>query len=96
MMYNFKTRKAVRIMADIKVGKVTHYYDKLGVAVVDLDSSLKTGDRVKFTRDGKNLLEQEVSSIQSEHKNVDEARAGKSVGLKTEQKIKEGAEGYKV
>jgi len=34
---------------DNLVGKVVHYYDKLGVAIIDLDKGgLKVGDEVKL------------------------------------------------
>lgn len=83
-------------MADVKVGKVSHYYDKLGVAVLDLSDNLKVGDKIKFVRGGEDLFSQEVSSIQSEHKSIDRATAGESVGLKVDQEVKDGAEVFKV
>ena len=39
-------------MTDLKIGKVTHYYDKIGVAIVELSSDLSTGDKIKLTRCG--------------------------------------------
>jgi len=33
-------------MAELKIGRVTHFYDKIGVAVVELTSSIGVGDRV--------------------------------------------------
>ncbi len=83
-------------MADLKVGKVTHYYDKIGVAVVELSAGLTAGDKIKFTRGGEDLFEQEVKSIQVEHEKKDSADAGDVVGLKTDKEVKEGAEVYKV
>ncbi len=83
-------------MADLKIGKVTHYYDKIGVAVVELGSSLTNGDKIKFIRGGEDLFEQEVSSMQIEHKQVKSAKKGDVIGLKVEQEVKEGAEVYKV
>lgn len=83
-------------MADFKVGKVTHYYDKIGVAIVELDGSLAVGDKVKFTRGGEDLFEQKVDSIQIEHEKKDSAGKGDVVGLKVESEVKEGAEVYKV
>lgn len=81
-------------MADFKVGKVTHYYDKIGVAVVELDSSLSVGDKIKFVRGGEDLFEQNVESMQIEHKKIDTAKKGDIVGLKTDSGVKEGAEVY--
>ncbi len=35
---------------DIQIGKVTHYYDKLSVAVVVvMNQTLKVGDKVKIS-----------------------------------------------
>lgn len=78
-----------------KIGKVTHYFDKLGVAIVELDAPLAVGDKIKFVRGGEDLFEQEVDSIQIEHEKVDTAKKGQVVGLKTKEVVKEGAEVYK-
>lgn len=79
-----------------KVGKVTHYYDKLGVAIIDLDSTLSVGDNVKFVRGGEDLFEQKVESIQIEHEKKDTAKKGDVVGLKTNEAVKEGTEVFKI
>jgi putative protease len=79
-----------------KVGKITHYYDKIGVAVVELDADLAVGDRIKFVRGGEDLFEQEVSSIQVEHNKLESAKKGDTVGLKTDQPVKEGTEIFKL
>lgn len=83
-------------MADIKIGQVSHYYDKIGVAVLELTDSLSVGDKIKFIRGGEDLFEQEVTSMQVEHEQVQEAKKGDAVGLKTDQEVKDGAEVYKV
>lgn len=79
-----------------KVGRVTHYYDKIGVAIVDLDGTLSVGDKIKFARGGEDMFEQEVESIQIEHKKVDSANKGDVIGLKANEAVKEGADVYKV
>ncbi len=81
-------------MPDFKVGKVTHYYDKIGVAIVDLDGNLAIGDKIKIVK-GEDEFEQEVKSMQVEHKQVDTAKKGDVIGLKVDQPTKEGAEVYK-
>ena len=83
-------------MADFKIGKVTHFYDKIGVAVVELDSGLGVGDRIKFVRGGEDLFEQDVDSIQVEHTKIEKAQKGTVIGLKTANPLREGAEVYKV
>lgn len=80
----------------MKIGKVTHYYDKIGVAIVELDGSLAVGDTIKFVRGGEDLFEQKVESIQIEHEKVDSAKKGEVVGLKTKELVKDGAEVFKI
>lgn len=78
-----------------EVGKVSHYFTKIGVAIIDLKTTLKVGDEIRVkgpTTD----FSQKVSSMQIEHKNVDEADAGKSIGLKMDNKAREGDTVYKV
>lgn len=81
---------------DFKIGKVTHYYDKIGVAIVELDADLAVGDKIKFVRGGEDLFDQTVTSIQIEHEKKDTASKGDVVGLKTDVVVKEGAEVYKL
>lgn len=80
----------------IKVGRVTHFYDKIGVAIVELDGTLSVGEKVRFVRGGEDLFEESIDSIQIEHKKVDSAGKGDVVGLKTNEAVKEGAEVFKV
>lgn len=83
-------------MASSKVGKVSHYYDRIGVAVVELSAGLKVGDKIKFVRGGEDLFEQEVESIQIDHEKLKSAKKGQGVGMKTDEPVKAGAEVYKV
>lgn len=82
-------------MADLKIGKVIHFYDKIGVAIVELSASLSVGDKIKFSRGGEDMFEQNVDSIQIEHEQKDSAGKGDVIGLKVGQEVKEGAEVYK-
>ena len=79
-----------------KVGTVTHYYDKIGVAIIELSATLSVGDKVKFVRNGEDLFTETVESIQVEHKKIDSASSGDVIGLKTDAEVKEGAEVFKV
>lgn len=75
---------------DIQIGKVTHYYDKLGVAVVEItNQALKVGDTVKISGHDKEFV-QVVTSIQIEHGNVPKADAGESCGIQVDQPVKAG------
>jgi len=82
-------------MADIKVGTITHFYDKIGVAVINVLAPLKVGDRIKISGHDKEF-EQEIASLQVEHQNIDRAKKGDNVGMKVDQPVKDGDEVYKV
>lgn len=79
----------------MKVGRVTHYYDNIGVAILELSAALKVGDKIKFEGHGADF-EQVVDSMQVNHKQVEKASAGDMIGLKTGQKVKEGTDVEKV
>ena len=83
-------------MADLKIGKVTHYYDKIGVAIIELSSALATGEKIKFIRGGEDLFEQKVASMQVEHEKIDKAKKGDVIGMKVDDEVKEGAEVFKL
>ncbi len=36
-------------MADLKIGKIIHYFDKIGLAVVEVLKSFKAGDTIKIS-----------------------------------------------
>ncbi len=82
-------------MADVKIGKIAHYYDKISVAVLELTDNLAVGDTIRISGHGTEFT-QTVSSMQVEHENIQEAKAGQAIGMKVDQPIKEGAEVYKV
>ena len=84
-----------KVMDLFKVGKVTHYYDKINVAIVELMGDLFVGDKIKFVRGGEDLFEQTVGSMQTEHQKIEKASKGDIIGLKVNETLKEGAEVFK-
>jgi len=77
----------VRELPKLKVGIVTHFFDKVGVAVVDLNANLNVGDTIEFEKGG---FSQTVSSMQIEHEQIDTAKKGQTIGLKVEKNVKSG------
>ena len=77
------------------IGRVSHYFSKIGVAVIDLSDSLKVGDSIRIAG-GENDFTQTVGSMQTEHQNINDAKAGDSVGIKVEQKVREDYKIYKI
>lgn len=75
---------------DIQIGKVTHYYDKIGVAVIEVTNQpLKVGDTVKVSGHD-NEFTQKISSLQVEHDQVSEVGVGESCGMKVDEPVKAG------
>lgn len=71
------------------IGKVAHFFNKISVAVVALTGKLKEGDTIEIeTSEGP--FQQKVSSMQVDHKPVEEAKAGDDIGLKVDNPVKEG------
>ena len=79
-----------------RVGRVSHYYNRIKVAVIDLEGPLRVGDTIKFVRGGEDQFQQEVTSMQLEHQPVEKANNGDSIGVQTKEDIKNGAEVYLV
>ncbi|MBI4079426.1 MAG: hypothetical protein HY429_03980 [Candidatus Levybacteria bacterium] len=81
---------------DKPIGKVAHYYDKIGVAVVDITTgAIKIGDSIKFKL-GDDEFSQVVESLQMEHKSVSSVKKGDSFGLKVSEPTKRGTLVYLV
>jgi len=78
----------------VEVGRITHFFSKICVAVIELKKPLKVGDTIAVkgpTTD----FEQAVDSMQIEHEIVKEAKAGQSIGLKVAQRVRETDMVYK-
>lgn len=80
-------------MKEKLIGKITHYYGKINVAIVELSAPLKVGDKIHL-KGHETDFEQTVSSMQIDYQNIDEAKKGDVIGLKVEQKVREGDEVY--
>jgi putative protease len=77
------------------VGKVTHYFPKISVAVVEVEDEIKLGDKISI--EGKTTnFEQIVESMQIEHKPIEVARRGEIIGLKVKDRVRENDFIYKI
>ena len=92
------TPKAVA-HADVEgklIGRITHYFSNIEVAVIDLIAPLKQGDKIRVVGGQETDFEQEISSMQIEHEEVKSGKKGDSVGTKIKEKVHEGYKVYKV
>ena len=81
-------------MAEKLVGKVTHWFGKIGVAGLELTDTLAVGDHIHVlghTTD----FEQEVTSMQIMHQDVAEAGPGSEVGIKVQFRARPGDHVYR-
>ena len=82
-------------MEEELIGKVTHWFGKVGVAGVELTGKLAVGDRIRVlghTTD----FEQEVTSMQIMHQDVAEAGPDDEIGIKVQFRARPGDRVYKV
>lgn len=83
-------------MAEEKpIGEVTHYYGGLGVAVVKFNKTVKVGESVQFKGTTTDFT-QKLNSMQFDHKEVDSAQKGQEVGVKVDDRVREGDEVFAV
>lgn len=79
-----------------KIGTVTDYYAKIGVAAIKLtDGPLQAGDTVRFHGHTTDFL-QRVQSLQVEHQTVPRAEQGSEVAVKVTERVRKHDEVLRV
>ncbi len=71
------------------IGRVTHYYPKVSVAVVVLDGHLAYGDMIHI-RGHSDDFHQIVNSMEQDHQRITEAEKGQDIGIRVEKRVHEG------
>ena len=77
------------------VGVVTHFYDHISVAVIDVMNEIKVGDTIEFVGHEQSF-KQKVLSMQIEHEQVKVAKKKQIIGMKVARPVKEKELVYKV
>ncbi|PIS21413.1 translation elongation factor-like protein [candidate division WWE3 bacterium CG08_land_8_20_14_0_20_41_15] len=80
---------------EIEVGSISHFFPKIGVAVLDVTTEVKTGEKIHIVGSTTDF-EQEVFSMQIDKMPIQSAKKGQSVGLKVDQLTREGDRVYKL
>ena len=70
-----------------EIGRITHFFDKIDVAVLELTKKLKVGDKIRI-KGATTDFEQVVDSMQIEHEKVDTAKKGDAIGMKVKDKVR--------
>ncbi len=82
-------------MTEKSTGKVSHWFGGIGVAGIELTDKVAVGDHIHIlghTTD----FEQEITSMQIMHQNVNEAGPGDDVGIKVQFRARVGDRVYRV
>ncbi len=77
------------------IGIISHYFGHIRVGVVELSGGLEEGENIRVVG-GETDFEQQVESMEVDHKKMKKAKKGDSVGLKFDQKVREGYKVYKI
>ena len=70
-----------------EIGKVTHFFDKIGVAVIELTDKLNVGDKI-LVKGMTSEFRQVVDSMQVEHKEIKSAKKGAAIGMKVKDRVR--------
>ncbi len=77
------------------IGKVTHYYSHLSVAVLNLTDEIRLGDEIHVTGRITDLV-MHVASLEVDHRKIESGGIGMEVALKVDDVVREGDKIYKV
>ena len=72
---------------EVEIGRVTHYYNHLSVAVLSLYDSLKLGDRIHILGHITDFS-QRIGSMEVEHHTVVWVRPGEEVAVKVAEPVR--------
>lgn len=77
------------------IARVSHYYNKIGVAVLELADDLTVGDAIHIVGQTTDFC-QMVKSLQIGHRPITEAHSGDDVALKVLDRVRVGDQIYRV
>ena len=80
---------------ETKIGMISHFYNRISVAVLSLTDKLEVGDRIHIVGHTTDFI-QNVSSMEIEHKKVLAVEPGDDMALKVIEPVREGDAIYKI
>ena len=80
---------------EVEIGHVTHYFNKINVAVMTIKDELKIGETIHILGHTTDFM-QKVTSMQIEHKNVGSVKPGDDFAMKVIEPVREHDVVYKV
>jgi len=77
-----------------EVGRVSHFFSRINVAIIELTDTISVGDQI-LIKGPTTDIGQTVDSMEIEHKKVEQAGAGQSIGIKVNGRVRENDSVYK-
>lgn len=84
------------IRKEKKIGKVTHYFDKIKVVAIKLSDNLSIGDTIRIVGGEKTDFKQKIVSMEFMGKKLKKAKKGKEIGIKVKDRAREGYKVFKI
>jgi len=78
-----------------QIGEITHYFSHLGVGIFKFKRAVKVGEKIHIKGATTDFV-QTISSMQYNHKEIKTAKKGQEVGIKVDEKVREGDKVYEV
>ncbi len=75
-------------MEEKLVGKITHYFNRIGVAVLELSDEIRVGDTIHIKGHTTDFT-QKIVSMQIEHKPIEVGKPGDNIAIKVDDVVKE-------
>lgn len=82
-------------MSETKVGTVSHWYGEISVAGIDVEDTIRVGDTIHIVGHTSDFT-QAVESMQIDGADVEEAKAGDSIGIKAVEHARVGDDVFRV
>ncbi len=73
-----------------RIGKITHYFNKIKVGVIKLSDALSVGDEIIVKSKTEERFKQKVSSMEIDGEKIKKAKKGQQIGLKLKDAAREG------
>jgi hypothetical protein len=88
-----KTKRKAKVPKAI--GRVTHFYTNIGVAIVKFNKKVSVGGQLHYKGATTDFIET-AKSMQYDHKEIKTAPKGKQIGIKVKKRVREGDEVYRL
>lgn len=82
-------------MPEMEIGRVTHWFGHLKVAVIEITGSLSVGDTVRFVGHTTDFR-QKLDSMQIDRQGISEAKKGDAVGIRIKERVRPHDKVFKI